>query len=45
LEDSLDEKVVKHVKKTKGKPTFTLSPTDEETLPLLGDFYQNILAN
>lgn len=45
LEDSLDEKVVKHVKKAKGKPTFTLSPTDEESLPLLGDFYHNILAN
>ena len=45
VEESLDEKVSKYVKKTKGKPIFTLTSVDDSSLPLVNDFYQNILAN
>jgi hypothetical protein len=43
--DSVDEKVSNHVKKAKGKKVLRLADKEENPLPLLTDFYQNILAN
>jgi starch synthase len=45
VEEIINEKVSKYVKKTKGKPIFTLTSVDDSALPLVNDFYQNILAN
>jgi len=43
--ESLDEKVSSHLKKAKGKKVLKLASKEENPLPLLTDFYQNILAN
>ena len=44
--ESLDDKVNTHVKKTKGKKMLKLTlAEDENPLPQLSQFYQNILAN
>lgn len=43
--DELDAKVAGHVKKAKGKKTMKLSDTEEDPLPLIGSFYNNLLSN
>ena len=45
LEEKLDEKVSSFVKKAKGKPVFNLTTVEDEALPLVNTFYQNIMAN
>lgn len=43
--DSLDAKVSSHLKKSKGKKVLKLNAKEENPLPLLTDFYNNIMAN
>lgn len=43
--EALDTKVESHVKKTRGKKTMKLMDDEEDPLPLINAFYQNILSN
>lgn len=43
--EALDEKVSNFVKKAKGKPILRLENSEATSLPLVSDFYKNILAN
>lgn len=43
--ETLDEKVSNFVKKAKGKPILRLENSEATSLPLVSDFYKNILAN
>ena len=43
--EALDEKVSNFVKKSKGKPILRLENSEATSLPLVSDFYKNILAN
>lgn len=46
IENDIDESMANYVKKAKGKIVLKLkSSDDEEALPLVGDFYKNVLAN
>jgi starch synthase len=46
LEESIDEKVTKHVKKAKAKPILMLKVSEDNSpLSQLNEFYQNIMAN
>jgi starch synthase len=46
IEDNLEEAMTAYVKKAKGKMVLRLkNNNDEESLPLVSDFYKNILAN
>ncbi|MCW3128311.1 MAG: Starch synthase [Bacteroidetes bacterium] len=46
VEDNLEEAMSAYVKKAKGKMVLRLkNNNDEESLPLVSDFYKNILAN
>lgn len=46
VENDIDESMANYVKKAKGKMVLKLkSSDDEEALPLVGDFYKNVLAN
>jgi starch synthase len=43
--EALDEKVSSFVKKTKGKQVLKMNGKEENSLTMLNNFYQNILAN
>lgn len=43
--EELDDKVQSHVKKTRGKKTMKLMDNEEDPMPLINAFYQNILSN
>lgn len=43
--EALDEKVSSFVKKAKGKQVLKMTSKEENALPLLNEFYHNILAN
>lgn len=45
VEDEIDENVTKFIKKSKGKPMFKLTTVESEALPLVNDFFQNIIGN
>jgi starch synthase len=45
VEEEIEESVAKAVKKAKGKPVFKLTTVEDEALPLVNDFFQNIIGN
>ena len=45
IEEGLNETMTAYVKKAKGKPMLRLKNAENESLPLVSDFYKNILAN
>jgi hypothetical protein len=45
VEDDLNEAMSAYVKKAKNKLVLKVNSNEDASLPLVGDFYKNILAN